>query len=242
MQPGAGIRCEIFVPEETSPAKCAQIEAFGALLRKVPGHREDAARAAQEAAREIYYASHCWNPFFLHGTKTFAYEVAEQLGWKAPDAVVIPTGNGTLLLGAYIGFRELCDWGLVESMPKLIAVQAAACSPLFEAWRGGSSTPMPVEHVGTMAEGIAIAEPVRGAQCLAAVRATGGEILALSDDAIGEALGALLAGGFFVEPTSAIAVAALKELGGASERVVVPLTGHGLKAAKKVAACRSGVG
>ena len=88
----AGIGCEIFVPASTSPAKLVQIEAYGARLNLVPGSREDTAKAAMKAADHTYYASHVWNPFFFQGTKTFAYELCEQLGWKAPDTVILPAG------------------------------------------------------------------------------------------------------------------------------------------------------
>ena len=83
------------------------MRAYGADVRAVAGGRAAAAEAALEAAGSQYYASHVWNPFFLHGTKTFALEIWEQLGWKAPDTVVLPAGNGTLLLGAALGFDEL---------------------------------------------------------------------------------------------------------------------------------------
>src|SRR5512135_536513 len=96
----AGIACEIYVPAETAQAKLAQIQLYGARLVRVPGSREDTARAVMAAAENHYYASHSWNPFFFHGTKTFAYEVCEQLGWRVPDVIILPVGNGTLLLGA----------------------------------------------------------------------------------------------------------------------------------------------
>jgi threonine synthase len=114
----AGIECAIYVPESTSADKLAQIERYGADLHRIPGSREDTAHAVFKAAQDTYYASHSWNPFFFHGTKTFAFEVCEQLGWRAPDTVVLPVGNGTLLLGAAIGFRELRDAGVIERLPK----------------------------------------------------------------------------------------------------------------------------
>src|SRR4030042_202943 len=126
----AGIRCDIYVPQYTSPGKLVQIQAYGATLKKVRGSREKTAEKAMKAASRIYYGSHCWNPFFLHGTKTFAFEICEQIGWEAPDALVLPVGHGTLLLGAYIGFRELKEAGIVKKIPKIVGVQSAACDPL----------------------------------------------------------------------------------------------------------------
>jgi threonine synthase len=87
------------------------------------------------------------------GTKTFAYEVAEQLGWKAPDTLVLPAGNGTLLLGAFVGFEELRRAGIVDHMPRLIAVQAAACAPLADAFARGMDRPTEVHATHTLPRG-----------------------------------------------------------------------------------------
>ncbi|MGC8849203.1 MAG: threonine synthase, partial [Candidatus Bathyarchaeia archaeon] len=134
----AGVHCRVFAPWDASPVKLAQISFYGAELVRVPGSREEAASAALEAAGDDYYASHSWNPFFLHGAKTFAFEVCEQLGWHAPDSVVLPVGNGTLLLGAYIGFRELMEADVIHGMPRLVGVQSMNCAPLYQAFKRGS--------------------------------------------------------------------------------------------------------
>ena len=228
----AGIGCEIYVPEETSAGKTAQIEAMGAALVRVPGDREDTAAAVRTRAEEVYYASHCWNPWFLHGTKTFAYEVWSQLGGRAPEAVVFPVGHGSLLLGTWLGFGELLTAGLVERLPRLIAVQAAACAPLLELWRGEGGACSP--EAETAAEGIRVRQPVRGKQIIAAVRESGGEVVAVGEDEIRRALRGLLDKGLFVEPTAAVAVAGLEHLGRIPGGVVVPLTGSGLKSPAKV--------
>jgi threonine synthase len=224
----AGVECTILVPEDTSPAKAAQIEAYGARLQRVPGTREDTARAALRAAERTYYASHSWNPFFLHGTKTFAFEVCEQLGWSSPDALVLPVGNGTLLLGAYLGFRELLDAAIVHRMPRLIAVQAEHCAPLYRTFHGQG----PLSSRPTMAEGIAIAAPIRGAQIVAAVRESGGTFLAVSEAEIERALHEMWRQGFYIEPTSAAAIAGASRFvrSAARDKVIVSaFTGHGLK-------------
>lgn len=230
----AGIECAIYVPETTSPGKLVQIETYGAELHRIPGSREDTADAAFAAAQDTYYASHSWNPFFFHGTKTFAFEVCEQLGWRAPDLVVLPAGNGTLLLGAAIGFRELVEAGVIERVPRLIAVQAAACAPLYVAWEKGLDHPDVVHKQPTLAEGIAIAEPVRGPQIVQAVRASGGTFLTVTEDEIRASWRSLGAQGFFVEPTAAATAAGvLKAIDTTPEGwvVVSVFTGHGLKAA-----------
>jgi threonine synthase len=133
----AGIRCEIYVPKTTSSGKLAQIQAYGATLRRIQGSRERTAQAAMKAASRIYYASHCWNPFFLHGTKTFGFEIWEQMGWKVPDVIILPVGHGTLFLGAYLGFKELREAGMVKRLPRLVGVQSTFCTPLLQAFRKG---------------------------------------------------------------------------------------------------------
>lgn len=233
----ASIACHIYVPAATSPAKLAQIEAYDATLHRVPGTRQDTADAALTAAGQAYYASHTWNPFFLQGTKTWAYEVCEQLDWRAPDVVVLPVGNGTLLLGAALGFSELRDLGLIAAVPRLVGVQIAGCAPLADALAQGLAEPAQVTPEPTIAEGIAIAAPLRGRQILAAVRRSHGALIAVTDDEVIAAQQALARQGLYVEPTAAVAPAGLVRLQhrGAlppDATVVTALTGHGLKATK----------
>ena len=232
----AGIRARIFVPSYASPGKLRQIEAYGAELVPVPGSRADAARAAEEAAKAgSYYASHYWNPFVLEGLKTLAYELAEQLDWRAPDNLVFPSGQGTFLLGTYYGFRDLLKARLVEKLPQLFAVQAEACAPIAIAFQQGLEEPTEIESRETIAEGVRIAKPIHGAQVLAAIRETGGAALAVTEEEIKRAHDELAHRGLLVEPTSAVAVAGLRRLIEQGvikpgELTVVPLTGSGLKA------------
>lgn len=233
----AGIRCRIFVPADNSPGKLGQIELYGADLVRVEGSREDTAAACMAAAGDTFYASHVFNPLFFHGTKTFAYEVVEQMGWTAPDTVVLPAGNGTLLLGAHIGFSELVGLGVIGKMPKLVAVQAAGCAPLHASFEQGSESVVSVETFPTLGEGIAIAAPERGAQMLAAVRETGGEFLAVSEGEILTAFNDMGRKGFCIEPTSAAVVAGAAryaQSADADEFIVTCFTGHGLKAGDKL--------
>ena len=231
----AGIECEILVPESASPGKLAQILSYGAALRRIPGSREDTARAALAAAETTYYASHSWNPFFFQGTKTFAYEVWEQSGFRAPDALLLPTGNGTLLIGSYLGFRDLKENGQIDRLPRLIAVQAENCAPLLAMFRDRLDAVPAIETRETIAEGVAIAAPVRGKQIVDIVRETGGEVIGVSDAEVEKALILLGRKGLYVEPTSALPVAAyLKYPRVRSGAVVAPLTGHGLKANEKL--------
>ncbi len=228
----AGIDCKIYIPQSTGPEKLFQIRAYGAHLKKVEGSREKTAQVAMKDASKTYYASHCWNPFFLHGTKTFAFEIWEQMGWKAPDVLILPVGNGTLFLGAYIGFKELKNAGMVKKIPRLVGVQSASCAPIYHAFKKGIKEPLPIKKRETKAEGIAIANPVRGRQILEAIKETDGEVLIVTDKEIEIALREMGRKGHFIEPTSAATVAGLKKYlrrGIHGEEVVSTLTGIGLK-------------
>jgi threonine synthase len=245
----AGLECRVFVPRGTSAGKQAQIRAYGATLEEVDGDRTATTEAAIAAVQKTgaMYASHIYDPLFLQGTKTFAFEIAEQL--RGVPAVVLPVGNGTLLLGAARGFRELRAAGAIERVPALIAVQSERCAPLALAWERGKPTPADIEAQRTLAEGIAIPRPARGAQILAAVADSGGCVVSLPESAIEPAQRALAGKGLLVEPTAAVTWAAavlargnpVLDLGApnghgwerarelASGTVLVPLCGSGLK-------------
>ena len=231
----AGLRATIFVPAHASAAKKRQIAIFGARLVEVPGPRAAATKACLQAANrgQAVYASHAWNPLFLVGQMTVAWELWEQLGGRAPDAVVCPLGQGGLLLGLWHGFQALKAAGLVRQPPRLYGVQAAACDPIVRAWEAGLAEPVVVTEGRTVAEGVRIAAPVRGREILAVLRASkGGAVRAADEDTLA-AQKALAQRGLFVEPTSALAVAgltAVRQHVGHQAEIVVPLTGSGLKA------------
>jgi threonine synthase len=230
----AGIAAEVFVPAATSPKKVSQLRAFGASVRQIEGSRPDAAAAAVERveATGAFYASHVYNPFFLEGTKTFAYEVWEQLGRQVPTTVVLPAGNGTLLLGAALGFAELVAAGAARQAPRLVAVQSALCDPVAAAWAGRDADL--TGWTATVAEGIAIPTPPRLGQMVAAVRASGGVFLTATDEAILAARAELWSRGIDVEPTAAAVWAAWQawpEARAATGPVIIALSGAGLKAA-----------
>ena len=232
----AGLAATVFVPAHASPVKQAQIAVYGADIVAVPGTRTDTARAVLEAVAEgAVYATHAYSPFYPHGMKTVAFELWEQSGGSAPRDVVVPLGHGGLLLGLHLGFAELLSAGVIEHQPRLFGVQAEACAPLALAWQKGASEVAPVEEEKTVAGGVRIAAPPWGPQVLAAVRESGGAIVALSDEEILSAQENLARKGFYVEPTSALPVAALDHL---DERLgdspVVILTGSGFKSPPKV--------
>lgn len=230
----AGLTCHVFAPRASARAKLAQIAAYGAVLHEVDGNREDVTRAAIDWAADGFYASHCWNAMFVAGMETFAFEVWEQHGRDVPDAVVLPAGAGTLLLGAARGFAALHAAGLITSTPKIFGVQSTACDPLASAWAAGSAEPADVALAPTIAEGICVRQPPRGRQIIEAVAASGGALIAVDDDAVLQSHKDLAAQGVFVEYTSAVAGAGLARLldDGSisrSDRVLVPISATGLK-------------
>lgn len=224
----AGIRARIFAPAGAPAAKLAHIRAYGADLAAVPGPRQAAADACLDAAQSAVYASHAWSPFFVAGQMTCAWEIYEEFG--APDVVLCCAGHGGLFIGLYRGFRALLDAGLIERLPRMVVAQAEACDPLARAWERGLEQTPAVAPAASVADGIAVARPVHGAEILRALRETGGAALRVSDGEILAAQRLLWHCGLLAEPTSAVPVAAL--LSGRlplSGRVVIPLTGSGLK-------------
>jgi threonine synthase len=231
----AGIPCRIFVPASAPRGKIVQIAASGATVEAIPGTRQDVTEAALAATDASFYASHNWQPFFIEGTKTLAYELWEQLGFAVPDNILVPTGYGSNILGLERGFDELMRRGEVDRMPRLFAVQAANCAAFAAAWAGETGfTPKP-----TIADGIATVKPVRQAEVLSALRRSSGDVVAVPEDAIASALQRLGRLGLYVEPTAATAGAALTQLLAdgtilRAETTVAVLTGHGLKAADAI--------
>ena len=234
----AGLTSKILVPAYTPPAKTVQMRAYGAEIELVPGTRQATSDEAVRQASSIFYASHNWQPFFLQGTKTLAYELWEDLGFRAPDNVVIPTGAGSNVLGCDIGFGELLRRGEIARLPKLFAAQPANCAPFAAAFETGAEVCREFDPLPTIAEGTAIARPVRGREVLAALRWSGGGAVAVSEAEIEDAARRLALSGFYAEPTSAVAAAGLSRLLlagaiGPDETTVVVLTGGGLKATQR---------
>jgi threonine synthase len=212
----AGIAAEVFVPSGTPTAKVAAMVASGARVVVVQGDRSAAAAAAHQAVRAggAWYASHVYRPEFVHGVKTLAFELFEQLGGP-PATVVVPAGNGTLVQALWLGFRVLAHYGHVNRLPAIVAVQAERCAPL-----AGRSPSGP-----TAASGIAIASPPRGGEVRAVVLATGGRVVTVPEEALAPGRADLAARGMAVEPTAAAAWAAAQRFGDTAAPVVVVLTG-----------------
>ena len=230
----ARIKAHVFAPAGASGAKVAQIRVYGAETYLIEGPRESTTEAALAYVNEhgVVYASHNLSPYFIEGTKRFVYEVFQQLGPSLTDHIVIPVGNGSVYLGAWKGFTELKEAGHIDSIPRLHCVQARAVMPIVAAQAGEEWSP---DGRGTVAAGISSANPPNKEAILRVLDATDGTAVAVEDVAILESQRRLAEmEGIYAEPTSAAAFAGLAELVrtgkvAASERVLVPVTGSGLK-------------
>jgi threonine synthase len=236
-----GMRVKILAPATTSTTKIAQIRAYGADVQLVDGPREESQAEAIRQSNEIFYSSHNWQPFFLQGTKSFAYEIWEDLDFSAPDNIIMPVGAGSVLLGCHIGFRELMAAGQIKKLPRLFAAQPQNCSPVDASFKAGVDTPVPGDFKPTIAEGTAIRAPLRLRELIRAVRETGGGTVAIPEDEIVRALEKLARQGLLAEPTSATSAAAIDRLAGSglikpTERTVVILSGTGIKSAQTISA------
>jgi threonine synthase len=226
----AGIKARLYVPDSASGPKRAQIAAYGAEIIPVPGLRSQAAEAVQKAAEQgEVYASHAYLPFNLPGYATLAFELVEQLG-KAPGTLLMPVGQGGLMLGAYRGFTALKEAGVIAKIPVLVGIQARACAPLWALHSYGADGLMWVMEGETLAEGVRVSHPIRGDAVLQAVESTGGTFLAVDDEDIRAGRDLLALKGLYVEMTSALVWSGVGQLkADIPEPVVVVLTGSGLK-------------
>ena len=236
----AGMSVDIFVPAYASPAKQSQIAIYGVTIHPIPGPRVAAKQAALEAAvGEAVLASHAYHPGFLAGQQTVAWEIWEQLGGRVPDWYVVPVGQGVHLLGAWLGFSLLKRVGLTHKVPRMVAVQPKLLAPVKRALDLSlNDIPVAEAHQPSLAEGLAIASPVRGKRILQAIRESHGDCVTVEEDQILSAQKQAAQLGFYIEPTSAAAIAALDtvfQMARPEDCIVVPLTGSGLKGAPKSA-------
>jgi threonine synthase len=228
----AGLKAHVFVPASAARGKLDQISVFGAVLHPVEGPRQAATDAARKFAwdRALPYMSHNLSPYFSEGMKSFAYEIARSAA-AGVGHVIIPVGNGSLLVGAFRGFEELALASEPGSPPRLHAVQAMGVQPIALALAGAPAR----DPAPTIATGIAVSRPPRLKQVVDAVRVTGGSGVAVGDGTILAWQRRLAATeGIFCEATSAAALAGLEALIdrgdiGRGAEVLVPMTGSGLK-------------
>ena len=229
----AGIACEIFVPEGTSPKKIDMIRAHGAVCTVVPGSRDHCADVCRETVERdsVYYANHVYNPYFYEGTKTYIYEVFEQLG-RIPDNLVIPVGNGTLFLGAIFALEHLMQSHCIEKIPQIIAVQSERCDPLLQAAELGLDEAAAVTPQPTIAEGIAIGKPIRAREILKYAKQYGVRFVHAPEDQILSARAALARKGVYCEHTTAANYAAYLrycQMYGQTPDCLITMCGAGLK-------------
>jgi threonine synthase len=228
----------IFVPETAPQAKIAQLLVFGSRVILVKGTYDDAFELCLKAAKtyDWYNRNTGYNPYMTEGKKTAAFEICEQLGWKAPDRIFVSVGDGCIIGGLHKGLKDLMALGWIDKMPKLMGVQAAGSSYIYTAWKKGEDilTKPPVKPQ-TVADSISAGLPRDRIKALAAVKETGGSYISISDDDILGAIPELARGvGVFAEPAGAAAYAGLvtavdQRLVSREEKIVVLNTGSGLK-------------
>ena len=225
-----GIKAKIFIPSYASGPKRSQIESYGADVIAVPGPRSKAAEAVlQEVKDGAFYASHAFLPQGTAGIATIAFELVQQVG-EVPGTILLPVGHGSLLLGIALGFEALKHSGVIDRLPMIVGIQAAACAPLSHAYADESPEPISTTEGKTIAEGVQISDPYHGREVLRAVRACGGKFLVVEEAEIKNGQGRLAEIGIHVELTSALIWNGLEQIHqDCSGPIVCILTGHGLK-------------
>lgn len=227
-----GMRNIIFVPESAPTAKVAQLLIFGAQVIMVKGTYDEAFDLCLEASHEFgwYSRNTAYNPYLSEGKKTATLEVCEQLGWRAPDRVFVSVGDGCIIGGLHKGFKDLLALGFIERLPRLVGVQAEGAAPLVRAWETGKFEPV---IPNTLADSISVGVPRDRVKALRAVRETGGQYVAVSDEEILEAMRQLgKEAAIFAEPAGAAGFAGLVKVADEidpQESIVVLVTGNGLK-------------
>ena len=234
----AGMTCDVFMPDDTPTLFRVECERYGARVTLVPGLIDACGRLVAEGAAQGKWldVSTLKEPYRVEGKKTMGYELAEDLGWTLPDAVIYPTGGGTGLIGMWKAFAEMERLGWIgPKRPRMIVVQAAGCAPIVKAFAEGKATAERWENAATYASGLRVPKPFADSLILANVRESGGDAIAVSDDemrAAEEEIGR--AEGLFVCPEGAATWAAAKNLAAEgrldrASQVVLFNTGTGFK-------------
>jgi threonine synthase len=247
----AGMHSVVFIPSDLEPAKVIMTSVFGGQVVAVDGSYDDVNRLCAELAGDYQdwaFVNINIRTYYAEGSKTLAYEVAEQLGWHAPDHVVVPVGSGSQLCKIAKGFDELEKVGLIPAgggpggagRVRLSGAQADGCSPVATAFASGADHVRPVKPT-TIAKSIAIGNPADGIYALDVVRDSGGAVASASDAEIVEAIGLLArTEGIFAETAAGATIAVLAKLAASGvirpdEQVVAYVTGNGLKTLDAVA-------
>lgn len=234
----AGMEAFVFMPKDAPEANRIEVEMSGARLELVDGFITDAGRISAERAAEmdLFDVSTLREPYRVEGKKTMGYEIAEQMGWKLPDAILYPTGGGTGIVGMWKAFAEMEAMGWIDGKrPKMFAVQAEGCAPIVRAFNEGSEFAAPWENPSTLAAGIRVPAAIGDYLILQALRESGGGALTVTESEILSDMRAVASlEGIFVCPEGAAIAAALRRLIAdgalsADESILLLNTGSGLK-------------
>ena len=237
------LSCYVFVPANIEVNKILQAANYGAKIVAVNGTYDEANRLAAQASEEYNLALVNINvrPYYVEGSKTLVFEVCEQLGWRAPENIVIPIGSGALLCAIWRGLRLFRELGLIDGVEtKIIGAQPEGCSPVVNAFRSNSDDVFPIEKPETIAKSLAIGDPGDGIYALRIIRESGGVAEAATDEEILDCI-KLLAKyeGIFTEPAGGVTIAVLRRLIESGEiardeDVVCCVTGSGFKSSETI--------
>jgi threonine synthase len=239
----AGMGAYIFVPDDLEVAKIVGAAIYGANVIAVNGNYDQVNRLATEAA-DFYgwgFVNINLRPFYAEGSKTLAFEVAEQLGWRAPDRVIAPIASGAMFTKVWRGYHELGELGLISSpLPKMVGVQAEGCAPVATAFRANTREVQPIKP-NPIAKSLAIGNPADGPYAIDAARTSGGAVVSVREDSIAEGIELLAwTEGIFTETAGGVVISALRNLAlsrviNPDETIVAYITGTGLKTQDVVA-------
>ena len=240
----AGLPCYIFAPSDIEKVKISQALSYGAEFVAVDGTYDDANRVASVVgdAKGIGIVNINMRPFYVEGSKTLAYEVAEQLNWVVPDNLIIPVGSGAMLNAICKGFEELCEIGLLDDISrlKITAAQPHGCSPIVDAFKRRSDEVIPIEKPETIAKSLAIGDPGDGRYVLKRLQQYRGSAEEATDEEIIDGIMMLAkTEGIFTEPAGGVSIAVLRKMVeegkiDKDENVVCYITGNGLKATEAI--------
>ncbi len=234
----AGLPCYVFIPSNIEKSKILQAAAYGAKIIAVKGTYDDANRLAAQASYEYDLAIVNINvrPYYVEGSKTIVFEICEQLGWRAPENLIIPVGSGALLCAVWRGLKQFNELELIDELKtKIIGAQPEGCSPIVRAYKSNLGDVSPIEKPDTVAKSLAIGDPGDGIYALRSIKESGGLAECATDEEIIEGVNLLAkTEGIFAEPAGGITIAVLKKLidsGDISrdEEVVCCVTGSGFK-------------
>ena len=240
----AGLPCYIFAPSDIEKVKISQALSYGAEFVAVDGTYDDANRVASVVgdAKGIGIVNINMRPYYVEGSKTLAYEVAEQLNWEVPDNLIIPVGSGAMLNAICKGFEELCEIGLLDDISrlKITAAQPHGCSPIVDAFKRRSDEVIPIEKPETIAKSLAIGDPGDGRYVLKRLQQYRGSAEEATDEEIIDGIMMLAkTEGIFTEPAGGVSIAVLRKMVeegkiDKDENVVCYITGNGLKTTEAI--------